>query len=328
MTTRLLAHLRRLWPRGFGWPIAPFAAFVALQLAGGWLRPAHLAITVLVVVLAWTSETTKRVVLALYPFGLVGVLFESMRPFRNVGLSESRVLLCELRAVESKLFGFGIGGGTGTLHDVLQPRATPALDLLCAFPYGTFIVACIATTLFLLFRDPPAMRRFAWGFFTMNAIAFALYHVVPAAPPWYFHTHGCTVDLATRAWEGPNLVRVDAMLGVPFFHGMYGQASSVFGAIPSLHCAYPVLILIEGARAMSRPFRVLAALYAGLMIFAAVYLDHHWVVDAVVGVAVAFTASRIVRGVERRLARPSREPTEMAPTRSAPAGREGPETAA
>lgn len=306
MTARALAHLRALWPRGFGWPLAPFAAFLVVQLAGGWLRPIHLVVTVAVAALAWATPATKRLLLALYPFGLVAVLFEGMRPFQKVGLSPSRILLCDLRAVEAKLFGFGVGGGHGTLHDVLQPRATPALDLLCAFPYGTFIVACIATTVFLSFRDPRAMRRFAWGFFTMNAIAFTLYHLVPAAPPWYFHTHGCTVDLATRAWEGPNLVRVDAMLGVPFFHGMYGQASSVFGAIPSLHCAYPVLILLEGARAMNRPFRVLAALYAGLMIFAAVYLDHHWVVDAVVGVLVALTASRLVRAVERRLV--AREP--------------------
>ncbi len=40
--------------------------------------------------------------------------------------------------------------------------------------------------------------------------------------------------------------------------------------------------------------------YAGSMIFAAVYLDHHWLIDAVVGVAYAIALWLVVRAIQRR----------------------------
>jgi hypothetical protein len=91
------------------------------------------------------------------------------------------------------------------------------------------------------------------------------------------------VDLATRATEGPALERVDLMLGITFFHGMYARASSVFGALPSLHCAYPILILVEGWRSFGWKLRFVAMCFACWMIFSAVYLDHHWIIDALLG---------------------------------------------
>jgi membrane-associated phospholipid phosphatase len=136
------------------------------------------------------------------------------------------------------------------------------------------------------------MQRFTWAFFALNVAGFVTYHLYPAAPPWYLHAHGCAVDLAAHASPGDALARVDAMTGVPYFAGMYGRASDVVGAMPSLHVAYPLLIVLAGWRVLGWPGRAAALGFLASMCFAAIYLDHHWISDEIVGLtfgAVAFT---------------------------------------
>jgi membrane-associated phospholipid phosphatase len=112
---------------------------------------------------------------------------------------------------------------------------------------------------------------------------FVTYHIYPAAPPWYYHSHGCVVDLGASASAGPNLARVDELLGVHYFTAFYGRSNDVFGAIPSLHVAYPLLIVMEGWRHHRWLLRSVTLLYFSMMCFAAVYLDHHWLIDVIVG---------------------------------------------
>ena len=169
----------------------------------------------------------------------------------------------------------------------------------------------IVYAVYLFRRDYPALQRFTWSFLALNVAGFITYHLYPAAPPWYYHHYGCAVDLATHASEGPNLARVDAWLGIPYFAGMYGRSSDVFGAVPSLHVAYPLLLLIDGFRRHRWLGRVLLVWFYLSMCFAAVYLDHHWVFDIVLGslyavVISALDPSRVQRALGRRLAERSR----------------------
>jgi len=166
---------------------------------------------------------------------------------------------------------------------------------MCAIPYATFILWSALGAIWLHMKDRTAMHRFMWGFLFVNVAGFITYHVLPAAPPWYFHENGCTVDLATKASEGPALARVDALLGIRYFHGMYSKASSVFGALPSLHCAYPFLLVASGWRSFGPRLRVVTLAYYGAMVFSAVYLDHHWVIDALLGTLYAAIAALVMR---------------------------------
>jgi inositol phosphorylceramide synthase catalytic subunit len=288
-----------LWrtPRQLGvpWLIAPFVVYGTYALLRGDLRFDHLAVLGIVVLLAYAGPRTEELLRGLYPLGLVFLLYDGMRPYQRLGLSASRVLLCDLRAVESRLFGWSDGS---TLHDYWQVHASTALDLLCAVPYATFLLWCAVGAILLHVKDRAAMKRFMWGFFLLNAAGFVTYHLLPAAPPWYFHAHGCVVDLATKANEGPALARVDALIGVAYFHGMYAKASSVFGAMPSLHCAYPLLLAIEGWRAFGTKLRIAGVAYYVAMVFSAVYLDHHWVLDAIAGSAFSIAVAGGMRLVE------------------------------
>ena len=296
---RLWRHMRGLWPRHTLLPPLIFVVAAVVAYVRGVLRWDHIAIVVLVAALAYTNRTTKRLCIGLYPIGLVAVLYDAMKSIQNVGVTPERVHLCGLRATEIRWFGITMDGSRTTVHDWLQAHATLPLDVLCSIPYGTFIFASLAAAVYLYFRDFAAMQRFMWTFFLMNVMGFLTYHLYPAAPPWYYHAHGCTVDMLARPSEGPNLARVDQLLGVQYFTAMYGRSSDVFGAIPSLHVAYPLLIALETWRHVSRPLRVTTVAYSVLMAFAAIYLDHHWIIDALVGVAYCLIAVLVVRSVQR-----------------------------
>jgi membrane-associated phospholipid phosphatase len=283
--TRFWQHLRALWPR---WTILTPLPFLGHAAWVGWrapLRWENIAVLGVVLGLFVVGPRTKRLLVGAYPLGLVGVLYDTMRVVQNAGVSPATVHLCDLRAHELALFGVTMNGARVTYHDWCQAHASPLLDAICAIPYGTFIFVCTGCAVWLYFRDYPRMVRFTWCFLALNVAGFVTYHLYPAAPPWYYHAHGCSVDMHAHASEGPNLARVDARLGISYFAGMYGRASDVFGAMPSLHVAYALIVAIEGWSTMRNPWRAASIGFFVLMCFAAVYLDHHWVLDVLAGVA-------------------------------------------
>jgi hypothetical protein len=293
--------LRALWPGYSFLAIAPFVIFPLTALARGAFRWDHGAVLVLVPLLAIAGHAGKKVFVGAYPIGLVGIVYDTMGLVRNVGLTPERVHLCDLRAIDMSLFGITVDGTRMTLHDWFVAHDSTPWDVFFSVPYGTFIAICLGFAFWAYFKDFTRMQRYTWGFLALNLLGFATYHVYPAAPPWYFHAHGCTVDLMSHASEGTHLARVDALFGVPYFAGMYGRSTDVFGAVPSLHVAYPTLILLEGWGLFGRVLRAASVSFVVWMAAAAVYLDHHWVTDAIMGFAYAVVVFAVMRVVFRRV---------------------------
>lgn len=289
------ARARRFWPGA--WIHAPllFSYWAAVMAAIGRLRIDHLLVAAGALILGFASAGTARFLRAFFGYALVGFFFDASRFIERLGLSPDRVLVCQLRRVELAAFGVGQGAHRQTLQDFFLVHHTAAADLFFAIPYGFYLVFAALFAIWLYRRDEAAASRYCWAFLVMNLLGFATYHLVPAAPPWYVHAHGCAVDLSARASEGQALARVDELLGIPFFHGMYGRASEVFGAIPSLHAAYPLILAVEGWRWMRPWGRALSAFYVAWMSAAAVYLDHHWIIDLAAGWLVCAVAVWLVR---------------------------------
>ena len=181
--TRVEAHMRKLWPRWTLLPAFPFVAWPVYVLALGEVRWELMLMLVLGAVLPYASAATKRLYIGVFPLMLVGLLYDSMRFFKSVGVTAERVHVCDLRAVEAAWFGVRIAGERATVHDWLQAHWHPALDVVAAVPYGTFIGAAALLAIYLYRVDYEAMRRFGAAFLVLNVIGFATYHVYPAAPP-------------------------------------------------------------------------------------------------------------------------------------------------
>jgi membrane-associated phospholipid phosphatase len=303
---RARRHVRRLWPDGGAWLPLPIVLWPLGWILAGKGRGEHVVMLLLVLGLAYAAPWTKKLFVGLFPIGLLGVVYDAMRFVQNVGVTPGRVHDCDLRAIDMAIASVNVNGTPGSVHDWFQAHTSTALDLICAVPYGTFIYVALAFAVFLYLKDYQRLRAFGWTFLTLNVCGFITYHIYPAAPPWYFHTHGCAIDIAAHASEGPNLARVDAMLGVHYFAGFYGRASDVFGAMPSLHVAYPMLIVLYGWPLFRLPGRIFAGAFLVTMCFAAMYLDHHWIVDVLAGLTYTVIVFFAVRAIMRADARAAR----------------------
>jgi len=83
---------------------------------------------------------------------------------------------------------------------------------------------------------------------------------------------------------------------------MYDAGSNPFGAIPSLHISYPVMSVVFAMRL--KRVRAFTIVFSSLVGFAAVYLNHHYLIDVLLGVFYGLVAAAItIAGANRMAAR-------------------------
>jgi membrane-associated phospholipid phosphatase len=140
---------------------------------------------------------------------------------------------------------------------------------------------------------------FARSFFVVNVMGFATYLIYPAAPPWYVSEHGFGAVLGDVRPSPAAAQRFDSLLGTHFFDNIYRHSIDIYGAIPSLHSAYPLIAAVLAFQiAELRPARWAIAAFSALMCFSAIYLQHHYVIDVLMGVTYGACAVVIVRLLE------------------------------
>jgi membrane-associated phospholipid phosphatase len=282
-------------PRRLGPPALGLLYIAAVGLLGG-LRGDHVLVGLLGLLDLW-NERTRLFLRVFFPFIVTGVVFDGMRYFYWQGI-EGRVHVAEPYLLERRWFG--VGGRT--LNEVFLEHHWPALDLACGFAYLVYVAETLALALWLFFRGRvEGALTFGRSFLLVNVMGYATYFVYAAAPPWYVTEYGLgPARMGVRPAAAATL-RFDALLGTHFFEGMYARGVDVFGAFPSLHVAYPFIAAVLAFRfGELRWARAAAVLFFLLMCLSAVYLQHHYVIDAVLGVAYAIAALAIVTAWERR----------------------------
>ncbi len=286
---------RRLWP-----PLAGLAYIVLIGLLGG-LRSDHVFVGLLGL-LDLYNEKTRLFLRRFFPFIATGVIYDSMRYYYWPAI-EGRVHVEEPWRFE--LRWFGIGGRTP--NEWFLEHHWPALDLACGFAYLVYVGEYLAVAFLLFFvRRDEELRACALAFLIVNVLGFATYFVYPAAPPWYVEAYGfgpARLDVHSTAAAA---ARFDRLLGTHFFDEIYGRGIDVYGAYPSLHVSYPFMAVyfVSTVREL-RWARVPAAAFFLLMCLSAVYLQHHYATDVVLGIAyAAFTLALV--SFERRHRRAAR----------------------
>jgi membrane-associated phospholipid phosphatase len=296
--------------------LVPALYSVPVAFAGD-LRLEHWVFAAFAIVFGYWGPRAKRFLIDVSPIIAVGIGYDLVRYVRPFAVKPERVLGCELRAADTALFP----AAGGSVQEWLAARHLPWLDLVFAVPYTIFIYLVFVYGTYLFFRDRPRMRHYLLAFAVGNYLSFACWLLLPAAPPWYVHAHGCVIDTSVAA-NPAGLARVDAMFGMHYFASFYGRASAVFGAMPSMHCAYPLIGLLTAWRKASASSRVVHVGYTLLMSTAAMYLDHHWAVDVIAGwltaVLAVLLAAAWLRLRERAAVRLQPERVEVPPRKSAP----------
>jgi len=297
-------QLRTAHPFFKHWIPALAAAYLAAMYALGGPGPEHFLLAGIALVLSLWNDDSRRLALIGLPYLLYALVYDSMRWYADYIRSP---IVHVHEPYDFDLRWFGIHGLTP--NEWLQRHTSAALDLICGLAYTPMLFIGESVLLSIYFIAKGKVRRaerFTWIFVIANFIGFACYYIYPAAPPWYVSDHGFAIDLSVHA-SPAGAIRFDQLIGIPLMQGFYGKSADVFGAIPSLHVVYPFLAVIYGW--YLRRFRLIAATYFLLVCFAAVYLNHHYLLDIFLGLAIALAVMAAVR-VAFGAVEPHRAPAE------------------
>ncbi len=172
-------------------------------------------------------------------------------------------------------------------------------DYVATFVYFLHFVVPLGFAMFLWLRDRTWFAEFVASITLLSYGAWLTYVAFPAAPPWMAAQHGY-LDGVTRILDKTvNLLpdRVDLPSVYRFLD------PNPVAAIPSIHAAYPFLVLLFAVRFFGRR-GLLVAFYVAAVWWAVVYLGEHYATDVVVGVVYASAAFVAGPAVLRALARP------------------------
>lgn len=280
------------------------------------LRIEHLLLDALLVALFFIGPRTARLAAMALPLWLVGVLYEALPlflPFRG------GIHVDDLYLAERALFGVTRGGELLIPTEWIAAHLHPALDALTGLAYLAYLAEVFGVAAYLYVKRPERAAVLIWGFLFLNVAGMVTYVLYPAAPPWYVEQYGLGPAIMDAAPSAARAARFDALFGISVFESFYGRNVNVFGAMPSLHCAYPTLVFWV-LRPLGRWPALGAAAFALWVSFSAVYLNHHYVLDVlagwVYGTAV-YAATRFALDALAARARPAPATTELEEARDA-----------
>ncbi len=263
---------------------------IAMLAAQRW-HGEHYVLIPLYAALPWFGPGARRLSVAVTPFLVAGILYDLyglLMPFRPP------IHVSDLYLTDLAWFGLSFGDARMLVPDWLALHSSPLVDFVTGAAYILYLAEIFALAIWFHFKDPPRALVLGIGFLVMNLLGMVIWFAWPAAPPWYVSLHGLgPADMA--ALPSPaGAARFDALIGYPLFHNFYSRSVNVFGAMPSLHSAYPTLVFLT-ARTANRGLAAFTFGFAALVVFSAMYLQHHYVLDVIAGIttgAVCFVVSR------------------------------------
>lgn len=272
-----------------------FPAHLLIVWALGLLAPIHFIVDGILLALYAARGKFRDGVHAYVPMWASICLYDVLKVFFRF---RPDIHVDDIYHAEKWLFGFTYAGARVTPNEFFRVNTVAALDFLCGLTYLLYLVPLVSIAMILFFRDRPRLRLLSWAILIMHVVAFVTYIAVPVAPPWYVGLYGLgPADLSTPP-HAAGALRFDQLVGAPILETWYQQNRNVFAAVPSMHAGIQTTIALVLA-GRSRFWAVLTWSLAGLMYFSAVYLDHHYILDLVVGAAYAGLAVLAVRLVDR-----------------------------
>ncbi|RYP75594.1 hypothetical protein DL771_002294 [Monosporascus sp. 5C6A] len=256
------------------WIIEPAAPFIKTAAFLGYM-------------LLLLMPATNQFFLPSWPIWVYLLLFFSSRfvPYDARPLVSVKVL----PALEDILYG-------GDLSNIISEYTNPILDLLAWLPYGIghFGLPAVCSALMFLFAAPGTTPYFARSFGWMSILGVAVQLVFPCTPPWYEKLHG--LEPAQYGMQGSpaGLARIDAMFGMDLYTTSFTTAPVPFGAFPSLHAADAALEALFMSHCFPK-LRGFCIFYVAWLCWATMYLNHHYAVDLIGGIAIAVSIFLVVK---------------------------------
>jgi len=234
--------------------------------------------------LYYASTITRKFILGFSVFIVYWIVFDWMKGFPNYNVST--VHIADLYNFEKKLFGINFNGVRLTPNEYWRINGTTFLDVVAGIFYICWIPVPLSFGAFLFFKNRKEFLSFAITFFVVNLLGFVVYYTYPAAPPWYVHEHGFVFNPHTPGNTG-GLAKFDAYFHVSIFKSIYEKGSNVFAAMPSLHSAYPIIVMYYGLKNRLGFINIVLGMVMIGIWLTAVYTSHHYILDVLAGIICA-----------------------------------------
>lgn len=162
------------------------------------------------------------------------------------------------------------------------------VDIVSTLLYFLHFPLPLAIAFFLWMRKRPQYYRFIIALLILSFSGFITFLLFPAAPPWYAANEGIisvtkitnlAVDHLGWSWN------------ISYYYERLNP--NPVAAMPSLHAAYPMLVLLVLGRYSKKAFWFFLP-YPLLVWFSAVYLGEHYVIDIIAGIFYALAAFFLV----------------------------------
>jgi len=298
----IFQHFQSLTDKSHRWKLYVLLGVVLYFVAINQLlhvRPDHAFLALFILSLALGGERAKRFLIDWIPFIGFWIAYDMMR-----GIVDNWRGYIHIRIIydtEYFLFGWLFNNQIPPFwfqlfqHRIEGTVWKDMLDLLAAnlytFHFGLPIV--LGWILWHTYDDRYLYYRYVWTLTIVNIMALITFFTFPSAPPWYVLRYG--FDQPTATWlygTAGALINVDNMIHMKFFTTLWDNFSANnFAAIPSLHGAYPIIISMFTYMKFKK-YKVILILYPVITWWAAVYLDHHYIIDLIIGgmyILIAYT---------------------------------------
>ena len=233
-------------------------------------------------ILFFTNKVTRQIFVVFSPFFIYLTFYSSLRALHKV--NPFPVHLEDLYALELKYFGFMYKGERVILNEYFLENLNTFSDLFSGAFYITSVPLPILFAFICIYRKKSRIAFNFWlCFLIANLFGFVGYILYPAAPPWYFLEYGNEL-LLTAKGSAAGLARFDEILGISMYKTMYSQGTNTFGAMPSMHAAFPLILVYYSLKFKNKWLTMLFLLSLVGIWYGAIYTAHHYILDIVMGI--------------------------------------------
>lgn len=217
---------------------------------------------------------SRKFILDWLPFLFLLISYDFLRGFADK--LNPRVHFVEMIQIDKFIFG-----QLPTIilqNNFFQQTQIQWYDYLATFFYFLHFALPLAFALLLWLKNRNYFKRFTFCLLLLSYMAFFTYVVFPAAPPW----------LASQKGVYPGIIKIldftlkafPQRLNLPSIYNTFDP--NTVAAIPSLHAAYPLLVLLYSLKFFGRKALWFIPYVLGVWI-SIVYLGEHYVTDIIVG---------------------------------------------
>ncbi|MHA2275172.1 MAG: phosphatase PAP2 family protein [Candidatus Kariarchaeaceae archaeon] len=237
------------------------------------------------------------------PFLILWFTYDLMR---SIADDHKHINVVPIYDLEHDLFGWMFGGEIPAFW--AQNYQHWILSAVAAFYYTMHMVTPIIVGSVIYYKsdDREKFKEFSYAFLMTSYMALITFALYPVAPPWYIWNEGAgynfdqPTELVGIPGSAAGLIEVDRLIGMPVFSKFYGRFNTnPYAALPSLHAAYAFISAFYTIEKYGWKRTWWIVIYPIGVMASAVYLNHHFVVDLILGIIYVVVSIKTVRSIKR-----------------------------